>query len=244
MSHRFEDRFAGRVHSVSGPLSWWIGFASSVLVAGVVSAIGFDLPMPQLVSRAPEAQVMEALSADTALVEEAPPAEPEATPEPQATPAPEEPVVAQTEQEVEAIQPLTLEDVFTVPAAPAILERVIVPKAVTPTRQPITRSPTATVAARVAPQPSRPVGGGNPSARGGRMPSPAYPSFARSGGMAGSVRLEIGISPEGSVTQVRVVGTSGFSALDEYVAQYVRRTWRLRAGPAASYLKTFTFRLG
>jgi TonB family protein len=75
------------------------------------------------------------------------------------------------------------------------------------------------------------------------MPNPSYPSFAKSSRMQGSVKLLIRVSATGGIDSTTVIGTSGFSALDDYVANAVRRSWRLNPGPAGSYTKTFTFQL-
>lgn len=59
-----------------------------------------------------------------------------------------------------------------------------------------------------------------------RMPSPSYPYRARVEGLEGTVVLAIRIGPDGRVTGVRVVSSSGHRVLDEATATHVRRRWR------------------
>jgi TonB family protein len=74
--------------------------------------------------------------------------------------------------------------------------------------------------------------------------SPPFPSFAREAGMQGVVTLAITFAPSGSVLSVRVTGTSGFKALDQYAADYVQENFSASPHSTTStYSKRFNFRL-
>jgi periplasmic protein TonB len=155
--------------------------------------------------------------------------------------------VAQIIEMPEAIEALTTEDIFAVPLAVKLVDPQSLaqakPKTLAPKPAVLRTTSTATISAPRSTGGSTMATSGSPTARGGRMPSPAYPSFARSARMEGSVGLRISVSPSGSVDGVSVTVTSGYSALDDFVASYVRRSWKLKPGPAGSYTKTFTFRM-
>jgi protein TonB len=58
--------------------------------------------------------------------------------------------------------------------------------------------------------------------------TPPYPPLALRLGEAGTVRLHITISPEGRVTGVSVVRSSGFAELDSAASEWVKAHWRYR----------------
>ena len=58
---------------------------------------------------------------------------------------------------------------------------------------------------------------------------PEYPAGARARGEQGEVTLEIAVDAEGGVLEVRVVSSSGFSALDDAAAKAARRATFLPA---------------
>lgn len=58
---------------------------------------------------------------------------------------------------------------------------------------------------------------------------PEYPAGARARGEQGEVTLEIAVDAEGGVSEVRVVSSSGFSALDDAATKAVRRATFLPA---------------
>jgi TonB family protein len=57
------------------------------------------------------------------------------------------------------------------------------------------------------------------------------------------VRLSISVGPAGAVEGVSIIGSTGFSALDEYAASWVRRNWRWPGGASNRYTLPLTFRL-
>lgn len=137
----------------------------------------------------------------------------------------------------EMVEAMTLEDIFAVPSAPKIedalrpVDPVVKPK---PRATPNTPRSTVVKSSGAGSPNAQPGGvggaaGGTGTAKGtgkGRFPQPSYPSLARNAGMQGTVRLTISISATGSVEGVNVIGSSGYSALDNYAASYVRRNWR------------------
>ncbi len=73
-------------------------------------------------------------------------------------------------------------------------------------------------------------------------PPPPYPDQSRRAGEQGVVGIVIAVTPDGSVSDVRVVQSSGYPALDEAAREAARR-WRFRPGtrdgvPAASTIRT------
>ena len=85
---------------------------------------------------------------------------------------------------------------------------------------------------------------GRPGGMGvARLPAPPYPSFARSRGLQGTTFLSITVSPSGSVAKVEVVGSSGYSELDRYAADWVQKRWRWPAGDQRIFRQPVVFRL-
>ncbi len=75
-----------------------------------------------------------------------------------------------------------------------------------------------------------------------RRVTPVYPLASRRRGEEGEVRLLVGVSIDGSTASVEVVGTSGFSALDEAAILAVRR-WRFAPGSPDKLIVPVIFRL-
>lgn len=71
-------------------------------------------------------------------------------------------------------------------------------------------------------------------------PAPEYPAGSASVGERGRVRLELRIDRDGRVSEVRLLGSSGFARLDESALSGVRR-WRFR--PAHRGEQTLEWRL-
>jgi protein TonB len=71
-------------------------------------------------------------------------------------------------------------------------------------------------------------GGGGLSARPdyGVNPKPSYPMLARRRGEQGIVRLRVHVRADGSVAEVTVAQSSGFSQLDDAALKTVRDSWR------------------
>jgi len=75
-----------------------------------------------------------------------------------------------------------------------------------------------------------------------RRVTPVYPLASRRRGEEGEVRLLVGVARDGSTASVEVVGTSGFSALDEAAVFAVRR-WRFAPGSPEKLIVPVIFRL-
>jgi protein TonB len=87
-------------------------------------------------------------------------------------------------------------------------------------------------------------GGGGASARPdyGINPKPPYPLVARRMGAQGVVLLRVHVRADGSVSEVSVARSSGFSQLDDSALQTVRDSWRfmparLDGVPVASWVE-------
>ncbi len=236
-------------------LSWVVGISASFLTVGIIGMFAADVPPIHLLSLEDEAadeQVMiETTMAELLTLEavEDQPAETEPL-----LPV-EIPEAIETPPEnfdlPEIAEAMTLEDVFAVPTAPKIedalrpVDPVVKPKPAPAPPRP--RTPTVARSSGGTPSTtsqSGTAGGTGASGTGrGKFPSPPYPSFARSGGMQGTVRLSINVGASGAVESVTVMGSTGFSALDEYAASWVRRNWRWPGGSAKRYSLPLTFKL-
>ncbi|MDI1313476.1 energy transducer TonB [Prosthecobacter sp.] len=236
-------------------LSWIVGISGSFLTVGVIGMLAADLPpihlktledleeteLPMEETSMAELMAMGESAEDSTEVE---PVEPVELPETIEMPL-------ENLDLPEIAEAMTMEDVFAIPTAPKI------ENALRPVDPVIKRRPD--------PAPSRPrVGpvarsrgtgasstqagavGGSGSGAGsgkGKFPPPPYPAFARSAGMQGTVRLSISVGPSGAVESVSVVGSAGFSALDEYGASWVRRNWHWPAGTSHRYTLPLRFSL-
>jgi protein TonB len=82
-----------------------------------------------------------------------------------------------------------------------------------------------------------------------RNPEPEYPFASRQRGDQGVVTVRLGISSTGEVTEVEVIATSGYPALDDSARRAVQR-WRFRPAmrdglPIPGSIRTaIHFRLG
>jgi protein TonB len=95
-----------------------------------------------------------------------------------------------------------------------------------------------------APGGSRAIGSVTPPGLldGVRNPEPEYPFAARQRGDQGVVTVRLGVSATGEVTDVEVIATSGYPALDESARRAVQR-WRFRPAtrdgvPVAGSIRT------
>lgn len=235
-------------------LSWIVGITASFLAVGIVGMFAADLPPFHLKSL--EADT----AADQAMIETSM-AELQ-TLEANEVAAEEEPVLPVEIPEAvetppenldlpEIAEAMTVEDIFAIPTAPKIedalrpVDPVVKPKPVpTPPRP---RAPTvarSSGAPSATPQAGTAIGTGTSGSGGrGKFPSPPYPTFARSAGMQGTVRLSISVGPSGAVEGVSIIGSTGFSSLDSYAASWVRRNWRWPGGASNRYTLPLTFRL-
>jgi TonB family protein len=235
-------------------LSWTVAVTASFLAVGIIGMFAADLPpihlksladlenaveLPMIETSMAELQTLEASNEQPAETEPLLPVE---IPEAIETPP-------ETLDLPEVAEAMTLEDVFAIPTAPKIedalrpVDPVVKPKpAPTPPRP---RTPVASTGTRSNTPQAGTAGGTGTAGSGGRgkFPAPPYPDFARGAGMQGTVRLSISVGPSGAVESVTVMGSTGFSSLDEYAASWVRRNWRWPGGSSNRYTLPLTFRL-
>jgi TonB family protein len=235
-------------------LSWIVGITGSFLTVGVIGMFAADLPPIHLktledLDDSTELPMVETSMAELMTMGES--AEPSTEPEP-VLPL-EIPVVVETPPEnldlPEIAEAMTMEDIFAIPTAPKIEDalRPIDPviKHIAAPQRPLP-GPVAKSSGTSSNSTQSGAAGGAGTAAGtgkGRFPPPAYPDFARSAGMQGIVRLSISVGPSGAVEGVSVIGTSGFTALDEYAASWVRRNYRWPAGSGHRYTLPLKFQL-
>jgi protein TonB len=234
-------------------LSWIVGITGSFLTVGIIGMFAADLPPIHLktledLDNAVDLPMVETSMAELLTLE--------ASADQPAETAPVLPVeIAETVETPpenlelpEIAEAMTLEDIFAVPTAPKIedalrpIDPVARPK---PAPSPRTTSAPSSSGTRSNTTQAGTAGGSGTSGSGGKgkFPQPSYPDFARSAGMQGTVRLSISVGPSGAVDGVTVIGSTGFSALDEYAASHVRRNWRWPAGTSHRYTLPLTFRL-
>lgn len=235
-------------------LCWVVGISGSFLVVGLIGLMAANLPPIHLRSleadMADEQAVIETSMAELLTLETAE----EMTPEEETVLPVEIPEAIENPPETldlpELAEAMTLEDIFAIPTAPKIedalrpVDPVVKPKPAPapPSTQSVARSSTSSSTPRTGAVSGSGTGGTTGSGKG-KFPSPPYPSFARGAGMQGTVRLSISVGPSGAVESVTVMGSTGFSALDEYAASWVRRNWRWPGGSANRYTLPLTFKL-
>ncbi len=238
-------------------LSWIVGISASFLTIGIIGMFAADLPPIHLRSLEADMAVDQAMI-ETSMAELQTLEAAEAVAEEEQVLPVEIPEAVETPPESldlpEIAEAMTMEDIFAIPTAPKIedalkpVDPVVKPRpAPVPPRPrtPVARS-SGTPATTSRTGTAGGVAGGTGGASGGgrgKFPSPPYPSFARSAGMQGTVRLSISVGPSGAVEGVNVMGSTGFSALDEYAASWVRRNWRWPGGASNRYTLPLTFRL-
>lgn len=250
----------GVLEEVPVGLSWLLAVSSGFLAVGIAGVFANEMPLIHLrtladVMHADELPLIETTMAELQAENTEEPAPAEDTP-------PETTEVLEVEMPEEAPPPdldlpevaeaMTQEDIFAIPTAPKIedalkpIDPVIRPKpAPTPTPR---KSTTASRTPATGPSstPGGTPGGTGTGRSGGRMvtPAPPYPSFAKSQNMQGTVRLSLSVGPSGAVEGATVISSTGFSALDSYAANWVRRNWRFPAtGTGKRYTLPLSFRL-
>lgn len=254
----------GMLEDVPVGLSWLLAVSSGFLAVGIAGVFATEMPVIHLKTLADVMQADDLPLIETTMAELQ--AENTEEPAPAEDAPPETPEVLEVEMPEEAPPPdldlpeiaeaMTQEDIFAIPTAPKIedalkpVDPVIRPK---PAPTPTPRK--STTASRTPSRPSTTPGtpGGTPGGTGtgtgrsgGRMvtPAPPYPSFAKSQNMQGTVRLSLSIGPSGAVEGATVISSTGFSALDSYAANWVRRNWRFPAtGTGKRYTLPLSFRL-
>jgi len=238
-------------------LSWLVGLSATFLVVGIVGMFAADLPPIHLKT------LQDLETADDLPMIETSMAELQSLAEAEEQPTEQEPLLPVEIPETVEMPPesldlpeiaeaMTLEDIFAVPTAPKIedalrpVDPVVKPKpAPTPPRP---RTPVASSGGTRSATPQAGTAGGTGASgrgSGGKLvaPEPPYPGFARNAHMQGTVRLVINVGPSGAVEGVSVSGSTGFSALDNHAASWVRRNWRWPAGSARRFTLPLTFRL-
>lgn len=233
-------------------LSWIVGITGSFLTVGVIGMFADDLPpihlktledldaeveLPMVETSMAELLAMEASADQPAETE---PVLPTEIPETIETPP-------ENLDLPEIAEAMTMEDIFAVPTAPKIEDAL---RPIDPVKRQAPPSPprprtASSGGTRSSMNQAGTAGGSGTSGSGGKgkFPQPSYPDFARSSGMQGTVRLSISVGPSGAVEGVSVIGSTGFSSLDEYAASWVRRNWRWPAGASHRYTLPLTFRL-
>jgi TonB family protein len=239
------------IQDVPVGLAWLLGSSVTFLTIGIVGMFAADLPPITLKSAADfktdsELPAIETTMAELQALNAEEPAEAEDSP-PEAPPeVPEVVETPPTSLELpEIAEAMTVQDIFAIPTAPKI-ETALTP--VDPEIKPkprTTPTPRPTTAARATPSTGTATGTAT-SRSTGRMvtPAPPYPSFARARSMQGTVRLSISVGPSGAVEGASVIGSTGFSELDNYAAGWVRRNWRFPAtGAGKRYTLPLKFQL-
>lgn len=245
-------RRTGTVQAFVG-LCWAVGITASFLTVGLVGMLAADVPPYAL-------KTLEDMVAETAMVEtsmaelQAQEAAAEETAEEPTELPVEMTQVLETPPEAqdlpELVEAMTLEDVFAVPSAPKIEDALRPVDPVAKPRQtptpPRPRTATAPRSGTGSPNATPGAVGGTAGGSGtgtgkgkGRYPKPPYPSFARSAGMQGTVRLTIRFGASGSVESVKVVSSTGYSALDSSTEAFVRRNWHGNAFESVNVPITF-----
>ncbi|HSI64571.1 MAG TPA: energy transducer TonB [Candidatus Saccharimonadia bacterium] len=163
------------------------------------------------------------------------------------------PEVVMEEPVPEVVEPVLPENViFPVPEKEQIIEPIKMvevkpklqpkPKPPAPKPRPVAVASTGTGTAGGATGAGQGMRTGGSGSRG-KFPAPPYPSWARSKGVAGSVTVAIATDAAGTVTDARVLATSGNSELDSYTCSWIQRRWRFPAGTPMTRRQPVYFRL-
>jgi protein TonB len=75
-----------------------------------------------------------------------------------------------------------------------------------------------------------------------RFSPPQYPHLAREKGLEGIVAINAQYDREGTVTEVKIIKSSGIKILDESVLS-AAKTWKINTSEAGSFQKNFEFKL-
>lgn len=237
-------------------LSWIVGITGSFLTVDVIGMFADDLPPIHLktledLDDSTELPMVETSMAELMAMGEA--AEQVAETEPE-LPVEIQDVVETPPESLdlpEIAEAMTMEDIFAIPTAPKIedalrpVDPMVKPKPAPTPRRPRAAAVASSSGTGASTSQAGAAGGSGTAGSGGKgkYPAPPYPSFARSSGMQGTVRLSISVGSSGSVEGVNVIGSTGFSSLDEYAASWVRRNWRWPGGSSSRYTLPLTFRL-
>jgi TonB family protein len=75
-----------------------------------------------------------------------------------------------------------------------------------------------------------------------RFSAPLYPRFAREKGLEGSVSISASFNELGSITEVKILKSSGPKAFDQSVLD-AAKTWKIETDHAGNFEKNFEFKL-
>ena len=75
-----------------------------------------------------------------------------------------------------------------------------------------------------------------------RFTPPQYPHFAREKGLEGIVTINAQYDREGSITEIKIIKSSGVKIFDESVLS-AAKTWKINTSEAGSFQKNFEFKL-
>ncbi|MBK8094336.1 MAG: TonB family protein [Verrucomicrobiaceae bacterium] len=253
-------RIRSLLQEVPVGMCWLLGLSGSFLAVGITGMAAVDVPPFTLQSHYVEPKIEELPLWDAPMAElttqEEDSSEPSTEEIPTEVPSeltelPEAPPLDLDLPEI--AEALTEKDIFAIPTAPKIENalRPIEPEykprprpSPTPRKSSSTASRSASSSTSKGGSPGGSAGGSSGGTRRISQSSPPYPSFAKAARMQGTVSLAITFAPSGYVSSVRVTGTSGYSALDQSTADYVRRNFRATPSSSSStYSKRFTFRL-
>lgn len=238
--------------------SWLLAFTACFLVVGIIGlqgGLGPDVvlrsyqPLSAMLDSAADSAVM----ADLVSTEAAEEITPEVAMEVSQEIPPAVELVTQTQELPDLVEALATEDLFTLSTAPKI-EEALRPKDPSPQKPEVRRTPTPTPASSTSKRTTSTrtsgagsgtgaSGSGSGSGGGGdfHIPHPPYPSYLRSLGVQGTVRLRITVGTSGRASSVTVIGTSGNSTLDQYAAGWVRRNGKAPPGEVRTVIAPLSF---
>jgi protein TonB len=250
---------SGPLRSSSGipALAWVLGISLSCLSAGAVGLTRPLAPVITLKSFDPSKIAPELLDID--LLMEPPGAGADSAPDSPAEIAavsePAEPLLEMAPEpeaaEPEFDQPPELAELLNPEDAPPIaeLDQVVEPAIRKPapvvqaSRSPAPRpstTPSATPGTASA-SAGGAAGGSSGGAAKGFFPAPPYPAFAKTKRLQGTVVVAVSFGPDGRPSQVLVSRSCGYSDLDRYASDFIRRNWKSSGGIAGTVRQPIQF---
>ena len=120
-----------------------------------------------------------------------------------------------------------------------------------PVEGPVILAPSARFASAPPPQPPKPPAPPAPKVTefrpglgdGGKYPYPTYSRFLIERGYQGRILLYLVVDPSGSPSTVEVRDTSGYSTLDRYAADWVKKHWQFPPGETRYHTLEVTFKI-
>ncbi|MBI3414325.1 MAG: energy transducer TonB [Verrucomicrobia bacterium] len=158
-----------------------------------------------------------------------------AVPEPEAQPD-------ETDSNQEAIEsPQIVTIVAADPSAAAFAVPVIGATALAPAH--LASAPPAHPMQQRPPPPAPKVTTLSSTGRGGDFPEPPYPELARRRGYQGTVVVYIEVDAQGTITRAELKESCGYSMLDEFSVNWIKKKYVFPAGEIRKHLCPFTFKL-